>query len=78
MNVSVSDSERSDKRRNLMDTLALSVYIGIPPSTISKWRCTGEVVIPFIKIGNAVRYDPKDIQQWLEENTKHKSSGVKG
>jgi len=76
--MNVSDSERSDKKRNLMDTLALSVLLGIPKATLSKWRCTGEVVIPYIKIGNAVRYSPEDVNQWLKENTQHKSAGVKG
>jgi len=72
-----SDSARSDLRRNLMDTLALSVRLNVPTATLIKWRSTGEVTIPFIKIGRAVRYHPKDVEQWLEENTQHKPE-VKG
>lgn len=66
-------TKHSDLKPNLMDTAMLSIFLNIPKATLAKWRCTGEVNIPFLKIGNAVRYNPDDVQQWLKENTEHKS-----
>lgn len=62
----------SNVKQNLMDTAALALFLNIPKSTLSKWRSTGEVYIPFTKIGNAVRYSPEDVNQWIENNTQHK------
>jgi len=62
----------SNLNQPLMDTAMLATFLNIPKSTISKWRSTGEVNIPFSKIGNAVRYDLDEVKQWLKDNTQHK------
>jgi len=55
-----------------INTAALSIFLNIPEATLCKWRSTGEVNLPYIKIGNAVRYDLEDVNQWLKDNTHHK------
>ena len=55
----------------LVDQVGASQLLNIPASTLQKWRSTGEVELPFIKIGRAVRYNTKDLRQWLNENTQH-------
>lgn len=35
----------------LINTALAAVLLGIPAATLSKWRSTGEVDLPFVKIG---------------------------
>ena len=37
--------------------------------SLSVWRCTGRIDLPFIKIGKNVRYRPEDVQDFLSRNT---------
>jgi excisionase family DNA binding protein len=32
------------------------------------WELTRRGAIPCIRVGRAVRYDPRDLQQWIERN----------
>jgi len=68
-----ASTKPSDLNPALMDTAMLSTFLNIPKATLSKWRSTGEVNIPFCKIGNAVRYDLGEVKQWLKDNTQHKT-----
>ena len=43
-------------------------YLGTTPGTLSVWRCTRQVKIPFIKIGKAVRYKQSDLDAFIEAN----------
>lgn len=40
-------------------------YLGLAPVTLEKDRLTGELGIPYIKIGRAVRYDTGDLDAFL-------------
>ena len=56
----------------LVDQTGASKLLGIPAASLQKWRSTGEVQLPFIKIGRAVRYNTEDLRLWLAKNTQHK------
>ena len=56
----------------LVDQKGASKLLGIPAATIQKWRSTGQVELPFIKIGHAIRYNTADLRVWIENNTHHK------
>ena len=56
----------------LVDQVGASKLLGIPAASLQKWRSTGCVELPFIKIGHAVRYNTADLRIWLENNTQHK------
>jgi excisionase family DNA binding protein len=43
---------------------AAANYLGLSASTLNKLRCTGAGPAYF-KLGRAVRYDPRDLDQWL-------------
>jgi hypothetical protein len=43
-------------------------FLNIRPQSLSNWRCTKKVSIPFIKIGRCVRYRVSDLQAFLEHN----------
>jgi len=40
-------------------------YLGIVPGTLNVWRCTSRYHIPFLRIGNRVRYRPEDLNAFL-------------
>ncbi|MFA5033793.1 MAG: helix-turn-helix domain-containing protein [bacterium] len=58
---------------NLIDIRKLSELLGVKPATIYGWVYYSE--IPFYKVGNLVRFNPKEIAEWLE--TRHCKSRKK-
>jgi hypothetical protein len=54
----------------LLTPKELSDWIKIPEATLATQRARpGRDPIPFIKIGNHVRYPEKEVTKWLERNT---------
>ena len=51
----------------LMTTKQLANVLGFASKTLSNQRVLG-TGIPFIKIGNAVRYKRSDVETYIEEN----------
>ena len=44
----------------------LSIFLGVSPATLERWRCQGEGP-PFIKIGRRrIAYRSRAVRQWLE------------
>lgn len=41
--------------------------LGVAPATLARWRCTGTVTIPYVKVGHFVRYRRADLEQWIAE-----------
>lgn len=39
--------------------------IGVEPQTLQAWRCLGRYDLPYLKVGRAVRYSRRDLEQWL-------------
>ena len=58
----------------LFTTKQLADILGFAPKTLSNQRILG-TGLPFIKIGNAVRYKSSDIETQIEENT-HDHNGM--
>ena len=52
----------------LYTTKQVAKVLGFAPKTLSNQRILG-TGLPFIKIGNAVRYKKSDIETFIEENT---------
>lgn len=46
----------------------VSAAIGVPEPTLRDWR-TDDIGPPFIRVGRAVRYRLRDLEQWLDERT---------
>lgn len=59
----------------LLNTADTAIVLDIPEATLTKWRSTGEVRLPFIRIGRGIRYNTADLRIWLQENT-HNKMGV--
>ena len=58
----------------LYTTKQVAKVLGFAPKTLSNQRILG-TGLPFIKIGNAVRYKSSDIETYIEENT-HDHNGM--
>ena len=60
----------------LFTTKQVARVLGFAPKTLSNQRILG-TGLPFIKIGNAVRYKKSDIETYIEENTYDHTGMVK-
>jgi len=45
--------------------------LNIPEATLSVWRCTNRVVLPFFKLGHHVRYRRSDLEQFIAKNLRN-------
>ncbi|MCP4306164.1 MAG: helix-turn-helix domain-containing protein [bacterium] len=52
------------ERRGLIDVSALAVKLGVTQRFIR--RLVAENRVPFLKIGRFVRFDPREIDDWVE------------
>jgi excisionase family DNA binding protein len=52
-------------RRGLIDVPALAVELGVTQRFIR--RLVAEDRVPFLKIGKFVRFDPREIDKWVDE-----------
>jgi hypothetical protein len=53
----------------LTDTEGAALLLSIPAATLTKWRSTGEVRIPFVKIGRQIKYRTSDLKKFIESST---------
>jgi excisionase family DNA binding protein len=51
----------------LLDTAEIADLLNMSPSTIRKWVHYG--FIPHVKLGRAVRFKERDIEEWIQERT---------
>ena len=42
-----------------------AIILGVKPTTLANWRCTGRYNLPFIKTGRLVRYRVVDLAAWI-------------
>ena len=53
--------------RNLLTAIELGEYLKLSSKTIFQWSKQGR--IPVIRMGSALRFDPKAIAAWLRGHT---------
>jgi len=68
---------QTKERRPPIDTEAAATYTGTKPNYLEKLRCTGGGPI-FVKRGGLVRYDPDDLDAWLEAGKRRSTSETRG
>jgi excisionase family DNA binding protein len=59
----------------LLTSKEASAYLRLAERTLTVWRCTGKVSIPYIKIGGKVLYKKSDLTSFIESNL-HSSEAV--
>jgi excisionase family DNA binding protein len=52
----------------LLNTYDISDLLGVKPSTVRKWVHLG--FIPHVKLGRAVRFEKKAIEEWVSEQSR--------
>ena len=67
----VSDA-RSNEPAGLLRSDEAAKFLAISPRTL--WTLTKEGDIPVVRIGSLVRYDPADLQDYIERQ-KHRKAG---
>jgi len=52
----------------LLTQAQAAAYLGTTPKSLSVMRSQGKIDIPFVKWGNRIRYEQKDLDAWIESN----------
>ncbi len=65
-------SARSDETPGLLRSDEAAKLLAISPRTL--WSLADEGEIPVVRIGRSVRYDPADLQDYIERQ-KHRKAG---
>lgn len=53
----------------LFDPDYVADILGVSSGTLTVWRSTGRVNLPFVKVGRKVMYRPEDVQSFIEHRT---------
>lgn len=59
-------SENLNPELVLLDDKAAGLILDTKPSTLAVWRSTGRYRLPFIKIGNRVKYRLSDLLTFVD------------
>ena len=61
------EKQQDDYNTSLMDTKALAKYLSVPKSWVyEKTRDKGHGSIPRVKVGRYLRFNIKEVLEWLE------------
>ena len=60
----------------LLSTEEVAEVLGRPPRTPRQWRYLG-VGPTYLKVGAAVRYRPRDVEEWLRAQEREAASGAR-
>ena len=68
LNTSISE------RRRLIDISALGIELGVTQRFVR--RLVAEDSVPFLKIGKFIRFDPREIEIWVDSQRQPPFKGV--
>lgn len=57
------------EQRMLLNAAAAGARLGVTPGTLAKWRIYGRGP-RFAKIGGLVRYDARELDAWIDAQTR--------
>jgi len=57
------------KQSPLLTPSQAADFLNVKPQTLAVWRSTARYNIPFVKVGQHVRYRLADLEKWIEERT---------
>jgi hypothetical protein len=58
--------KKTNIQPKLLNSEDAAVYLGLSKRTLETWRCKQKYNIPYVKIGNAVRYVIDDLNAYVE------------
>ncbi len=50
--------------------------LNVPETTLSVWRSTNRVVLPYFKLGHHVRYRRSDLEKFIECNLRNSTEAA--
>ncbi|MGD9836084.1 MAG: helix-turn-helix domain-containing protein, partial [Piscinibacter sp.] len=53
-----------------------AALLSVPEATLSVWRSTNRVVLPFFKLGHHVRYRRADLELFISRNLRNAAGKV--
>ncbi|MBP5534623.1 MAG: helix-turn-helix domain-containing protein [Alphaproteobacteria bacterium] len=56
--------------KKLLTTQEAAVYLGLQTKTLNNWRYNQRTKLKYVKLGGAIRYSQKDLDDFIIENTK--------
>jgi len=59
---------------NLLTPENVAGLLDVKVETLAVWRCTNRIDLPYVKIGNLVRYKPKDVMDYIERKTVYQNN----
>ncbi|CAK0763384.1 DNA-binding protein [Gammaproteobacteria bacterium] len=59
----------SEIQSPLLTRINAAAYLGVKPSTLDNWACTGRYNLPYIKVGKLALYQIDTLNQWIERRT---------
>ncbi len=60
-------ANESSPTEGLLTPIEASQYLRVAEKTLTAWRCTQRVKLPFFKVGRLVRYARADLDQMITE-----------
>jgi excisionase family DNA binding protein len=66
---------QTDAARSLMDIVAVAQRLGVQVRHVR--RLVNERRIPYVKWGHLIRFDPVEIERWLDEARRPTAIGVR-
>lgn len=58
----------------LLDRSGAAKFLGVKKNTLALWAMRKKPILPYIKVGRLIRYKLSDLEEFLEQNTKIKST----
>lgn len=58
--------------RNLMKPAQVAEWLKVTPAILANWRYLGTGP-QFIKLGKSIRYAERDVETWLDNNTRQQT-----
>ena len=51
----------------LLTAAEAATFLRVSVGTLTQWRCTARVKVPFVKVGSLVRYQLADLARFVQE-----------
>jgi hypothetical protein len=56
-------------KARLLTSVEAATFLNLKPQTLAVWRTTNRYTLPYIRVGNAIRYRQSDLDAWLASRT---------
>lgn len=67
-----TNSDNLTAKTCLVDRATAASFLGVKKNTLAEWAVNNKYPLPYVKIGRLVRYRMRDLEDFLEQNLKHK------